>query len=298
MNASSILLGLLGDSIGTSRSPAMHEAEGRAHGVSTVYRRLDTATPALTGRSLHEVLQLAQAMGFNGLNVTHPHKQAVVTMLDEVEEAAARIGAVNTVLIGADGRLSGHNTDVSGFHHSFVTGLPGVARGSVVQIGTGGAGSAVAHALVASGVERLRVADLDRDRATTLARSVNEAVGREVVSGVDSTGIETLIAQADGVVNATPMGMSAHPGTPFNTSCLTPRHWVVDVVYMPINTQLLVEARAKGCQTLNGGHMCVQQAVDAFRLFTGLEPDPARMHQTFMAAGTSLPAPPDPISTG
>lgn len=283
MNHDSILLGLIGEDISLSRTPAMHEAEGLAQGAATVYRRIDTLTDRARGRSLRELLDAARSTGFNGLNITHPYKQAVLPLLDEVSEQAAQLGAVNTVVIADNGHTTGHNTDVTGFARGLEEGLPDVPMTTVVQVGAGGVGNAVAYSLVTHGVEQLQVADLDPDRAKALADAINSAIGREAVHGVDARGVEEVIATADGVVNATPMGMLAHPGTAFDTSCLTPRHWVGDVVYMPIETQLLKDARELGCHTLDGTRMAIHQAVDAFRLFTGLEPDVERMRQTFLS---------------
>lgn len=285
MTRASILLGLIGDDISLSRTPAMHEAEGLAHGAATVYRRIDTATAGLTGKPLPELIDAARSLGFNGLNITHPHKQAVLPLLDEVSRQAADLGAVNTVVISGEGRTIGHNTDVSGYTRGLVEGLGGAVMDEVVQVGAGGVGNAVAYSLVTNGVQRLRVADLDPTRARALATSINTAVGRQVAEGVDVRGIEETISAADGVVNATPVGMLSHPGTPFDTACLSPRHWVSDVVYMPIQTSLLTQARALGCRTLDGTRMAVYQAVDAFRLFTGYEPDTRRMRETFLALG-------------
>lgn len=283
MNHDSILLGLIGEDISLSRTPAMHEAEGLAQGAATVYRRIDTLTDRARGRSLQELLDAARSTGFNGLNITHPYKQAVLPLLDEVSEQAAQLGAVNTVVIGGDGRTSGHNTDVTGFARGLEEGLPDATMTTVVQVGAGGVGNAVAYSLVTHGVEQLQVADLDPARAQALADAINSAIGREAVHGIDARGVEEAIAAADGVVNATPMGMLAHPGTAFDTSCLTPRHWVGDVVYMPIETQLLKDARELGCRTLDGTRMAIHQAVDAFRLFTGLEPDVERMRASFLS---------------
>lgn len=279
----SILLGLIGQGLDLSRTPAMHEAEGLAQGRATVYRRIDTLGSRASGQDLKTLLDAALYLGFNGLNITHPYKQAVLPLLDEVSEQATQLGAVNTVVIDANGHTTGHNTDVSGFGRGMEEGLPNAKLDSVVQVGAGGVGNAVAYALVTHGVQKLQVADLDTSRAQALADVINNAVGRKAVVGVDARGIEDVIAAADGVVNATPMGMPAHPGTAFDVSCLTKEHWVGDVVYMPIETELLKAARALGCETLDGTRMAIHQAVDAFRLFTGLEPDVSRMRETFLS---------------
>lgn len=284
MNRNSILLGLIGEDISLSRTPAMHEAEGLAQGAATVYRRIDPLSTRATNRTLKELLEAARFTGFNGLNITHPFKQAVLPLLDEISEQAVQLGAVNTVVIDDNGRTTGHNTDVTGFARGLQEGLPDARMTTVVQVGAGGVGNAVAYSLVTNGVEHLQVADLDINRARDLAASINAAIGRDAVQGVDARGIEDAIATADGVVNATPMGMSTHPGTAFDLSCLTPQHWVSDVVYMPIETELLLRAQEIGCRTLDGTRMAIHQAVDAFRLFTGLEPSVDRMRATFLAA--------------
>lgn len=283
MNHNSILLGLIGEDISLSRTPAMHEAEGLAQGAATVYRRIDPLTERARNRSLEELFDAARFAGFNGLNITHPFKQAVLPLLDDIVEQAAQLGAVNTVVIAEDGRTTGYNTDVTGFARGLQEGLPDATMTTVVQVGAGGVGNAVAYSLVTNGVEHLQVADLDINRAQALASSINSAIGREAVQGVDARGIEDAIAAADGVVNATPMGMSTHPGTAFDVSCLTSRHWVGDVVYMPLETELLLTAQELGCRTLDGTRMAIHQAVDAFRLFTGLEPSVDRMRATFLA---------------
>lgn len=276
------LLGLIGSDISLSRTPRLHEVEGLAQGHPTVYRRLDTALPGLADVTLSELLVSAVNLGFDGLNITHPHKQAVVELLDAVDDRARALGSVNTVVI-RDGETTGYNTDVSGFARGLATGLPDADLSEVVQIGAGGAGAAVAHALAEAGVGRLILADMDSARAGSLAESVNLAAGREVCTAVPARGVEEFIAYAGGVVNCTPLGMAAHPGTPFDTTCLTPDHWVGDVVYMPVETELLRAARKTGCAVLDGTRMAVFQAVDAFELFTGKPADAERMRGTFLA---------------
>ncbi len=273
--SNNLLLGLIGADLSLSRTPAMHEAEGAAHGLTTIYQRIDTlgrTTPLAT------LVDAAVSCGFNGLNITHPFKQEVLGLLDAVSPQAAAIGAVNTVVIGEDGSLTGHNTDVTGFGSALRDGLAEARFTRVVQFGAGGAGTAVAHALAAHGVGTLELVDPSPGKAESVAEAVNAAAGREVAV-VGSGSIEG----ADGVVNATPIGMLSHPGTPFDTAALRPEQWVADVIYMPLETQLLADARALGCVTLDGTRMAVGQAVDAFRLFTGLEPDVERMRAAFRA---------------
>lgn len=280
----SFLFGLIGTDLSLSRTPPMHEAEGLAQGHPTVYRRIDALTERLEGRPLAQLLNSAIDVGYDGLNITHPFKRDVLELLDEVDEVAARIGSVNTVAV-RDGRTYGYNTDVTGYARGLAEQLADVSLSSVVQVGAGGVGNALAFALAEAGVEDLQIRDVDADRAADLADNLNKATGTSVATGAGPNGVENAIASAAGVVNATPLGMLSHPGTSFDTSCLTPAHWVSDVVYMPVSTQLLQEAEAAGCRTLDGTHMAVYQAVDAFEHFTGLAADADRMRTTFHSLG-------------
>ncbi|MEA5455919.1 shikimate dehydrogenase [Sinomonas sp. JGH33] len=278
----SYLIGLIGDGVTPSLTPPMHEREGAAHGLLYLYRPIDLAALGLPAESVGELVRAARNLGFNGLNITHPCKQLVLAYLDEIDDDAARLGAVNTVVIRPDGTTVGHNTDWSGFLSAFRAGLPGAALGRVVQFGAGGAGSAVAYALLAAGVEHLSIVDVDGARAEERAAELAHLFPSASVEGRTTAGLASLLEAADGVVHCTPMGMAAHPGTPFDTSLLDARQWVADIVYRPIETQLVREARAIGCRVLDGGRMAVGQAVDAFRIFTGLEPDAERMRAHFL----------------
>lgn len=276
--APAVLAGLIGQGIGGSRTPAMHEREGAEHGLRLVYRRIDLDVLKLGPEALPDLLRAAEWMGFAGLNITYPCKQAVVPLLDELSPGARALGAVNTVVL-KDGRRIGHNTDLTGFAEAFRRGLPGVARDRVVQLGAGGAGSAVAQALLSEGVGRLTIADTDQARAQALA---NDLRGRFGAGRAEAcTDLPTAVAAADGIVNCTPVGMAKLPGTPLPVALLRPALWVAEIVYFPLETELLRAARAIGCRTLDGGGMAVFQAVDAFRLFTGREPDAERMLRHF-----------------
>jgi shikimate dehydrogenase len=272
----SFLVGLVGSGIGPSLTPPMHEREADELGVRYLYRRFDLDVLQLPPEAVGDLLAAAQLAGFDGLNVTHPCKQLVLRHLDELSPDAAALGAVNTVVF-RDGRAIGHNTDWSGFARSFDRGLSDVALDDVLLLGAGGAGAAVAHALLTLGVGRLTVLDVDRNRARTLAAALAERFGTDRVTGGDLSSLERTLTAADGLVHATPTGMAAHPGLPVPAALLRPPLWVADVVYRPLETELVRTARAAGCRVLDGGGMAVFQAVDAFRLFTGLEPDPDRM---------------------
>jgi quinate/shikimate dehydrogenase (NAD+) len=285
------LVGLIGADIGPSLSPALHEREADELGLRYVYRRIDIAALGRPPEDIGELVAAAHELGFSGVNVTHPCKQLVVEHLDELSADADALGAVNTVVF-RDGRTIGHNTDWPGFQASFSRGLPDVETDRVVLVGAGGAGAAVAHATLALGAQRLVVADAARERAALLATSLRERYGsdRAVAAPLDELGAE--LAAADGVVNATPAGMEAHQGPAFPPELLHPRLWVADVVYRPLDTELLRHARLAGCRTLDGGGMAVFQAALSFALFTGREPDRDRMlrHFATLVEDTSVAA--------
>lgn len=272
----SLVCGLIGTSIAKSLTPAMHEREGRAHGLNYVYRIVDTEALALSANDLPRLVGTAADLGFRGLNITHPFKQQVVDLLDELSDDAARLGAVNTVLF-RDGKKIGHNTDWSGFGRSFELGLSGVATGDVVQIGAGGAGAAVAYAMASNGVGRLTVVDSDTGRARSASAALAGLFPATEFASAGPDQLARLLARADGVVHATPVGMAAHPGVAFDPALLRSESWVAEVVYRPARTELLAAAAHRGCRTLSGTGMAVHQAADAFEIFTGLPADAARM---------------------
>lgn len=274
-----VLVGLIGSGIQLSRSPAMHEAEGRAQGLSFIYRLLDTDLMGETP-SLEELMRFAELFGFSGFNVTFPYKQAILPLLDELSPAAREIGSVNTVVL-KDGRRFGHNTDLWGFRESFRRGMEGAARGEALLLGAGGAGVAVAHALLESGVAKLWLFDTQPERAEELAERLTARFGPDRACMTDD--LAEAVARADGIVNATPVGMAKLPGMPLPADMIRPGMWVADIVYFPLETELLREARRKGCRTLAGDGMALFQAVRAFELFTGMAPDADRMKAAFAA---------------
>ncbi len=278
-----ILLGLIGQDIQASRTPEMHMAEGEAQGLRVVYRLLDLTRLALRPDQLPDLLRAAELTGFNGLNITHPCKQLVIPHLDELSDDARALGAVNTILF-RDGRRIGHNTDWSGFAEAFRHTMRAAPLGRVVQLGAGGAGSAVAHAILTLGARELIIFDIDHARAADVADNLRAHFGPgRARAGLDR---EAEIGTADGLVNATPIGMEAHPGLPLDPALLRPDLWVAEIIYFPLETELLRRARALGCRTIDGAGMAVYQAVAAFRLFTGRDPDAERMAATFDALGT------------
>ena len=272
--AGTVLTGLIGMDIQSSRSPEMHMREAAAQGIALRYELFDLASEDHTSAYLATTLDAVQRAGFAGVNITHPFKQSVMALLDRLSDEARAIGAVNTVVFAAEGRV-GYNTDSSGFAEGFERQLAGANVDRVVQIGAGGAGAATAMAMVNLGCRELVIIDPQGDRADDL---VSRLPGKIARVGRD---LAAELAAASGLINATPIGMEGYPGSPVDVALLRPDLWVADVVYFPLETELLRAARAIGCRTAHGGDMAVFQAARAFDLFTGHRADRERMAANF-----------------
>jgi shikimate dehydrogenase len=272
------LVGLIGAGIQRSLTPAMHEAEAAHHGLRLHYQLIDLDRAGAGVDALPTLLAAARTMGFAGLNITYPCKQAVIPLLDTLSDEARAMGAVNTVVF-RDGRSVGHNTDGSGWRWGFERTLPGADLRRVVLVGAGGAGSAIAHALLRMDTAALVLVDADPARAQALADELNRLYpGQRATATPD---VAQALQGASGLVHATPTGMDKLPGLPLPAALLRPDLWVAEIVYFPLETALLKVARAVGCRCVHGGTMAVGQAIGAFRLFTGLEPDAARIEAHF-----------------
>ena len=263
-----VLIGLMGEGIGQSLSPLLHQREADRQGIRLIYTIIDSDPLSLTAADLPEVLRWAQTLGYRGLNVTYPFKQEVVKHLDVLSDEARALGAVNTVVF-KNGRAHGYNTDWSGFRRGFERGFADAPRDRVVQLGAGGAGSAVAHAMLSMGAGHLTVVDLDTEKAKHLTELLAKEFGAERIAVGVPGNLSEILARAEGVINATPVGMAHHPGSPIPDAELRADLWVADVVYRPTETALLRAARAVNARTLDGGGMSAFQAVAAFEYFTG-----------------------------
>jgi shikimate dehydrogenase len=269
------LTGLLGAPIAHSASPAMHERAAQALGARCHYQLIEIA-----GADRDELVRLLDGirrLGFAGINVTFPYKEAVVDLLDDLSPGARAIGAVNTV-VARDGRLTGHNTDTSGFARAVAPLVADAARGPVAVIGAGGVGKAIAFALAGLGVSEIRIFDTDKAKATQLATQLRD---RHHVSV--ATDVESAVAGAAGLVNGTPIGMLPNLGMPVPEGLLHARMWVADAVYLPLWTPLLNAAKARGARVMTGRDLAIYQAADAFALFTGLTPSTEEMGIAFDA---------------
>lgn len=273
-----VLLGLIGSGIQKSLTPAMQEEEARHQGMRLHYQLVDLDTTGSGPELLPTLLTAMRTIGFAGFNVTFPCKQAIIPLLDELSDEARAMGAVNTV-VNQGGKLTGHNTDGSGWAWGFKRTLPDADLTRVVLLGAGGAGSAISHALLRLGTKQLVINDREPERAQASAQQLNALYGAGRASAEADQA--QALRGATGLVHATPTGMDKLPGLPLPADLLRPELWVSEIVYFPLETALLKEAKARGCRTVHGGTMAVGQAVGAFKLFHGLEADPERVEAHF-----------------
>ncbi|QQN64092.1 shikimate dehydrogenase [Bradyrhizobium diazoefficiens] len=268
-----LLTGLIGAPIAHSASPAMHERAAEALGLRGHYQLIEVAGADATG--LSKMLEGVRRLGFAGVNVTFPYKEAVVPLLDALAPGAAAMGAVNTVVV-KDGRLIGHNTDTTGFARAVA---PLLARtdNAVAVIGAGGVGKAIAFALASLKVSDIRIFDSEPARAENLA-SLLSTTGAKV-----ATSVAGALDGASGLVNGTPAGMLPNRKTPVPPALLRADLWVADAVYSPLITPLLAAAQEKGARIMTGRELAIYQAADAFELFTGLAPSTEVMGEAFDA---------------
>jgi shikimate dehydrogenase len=256
----------------------MYEREAEAQGIRCLYQLIDLQLLKLGVGAISELLTAAERMGFRGINVTHPCKQAVMAFLDEIANDARQVGAVNTVIF-REGKRFGFNTDWIGFFNSFKRGLPDAAIDRVVQFGAGGAGAATAYALLKLGARRITLLEPDVAKCNALTERMNSIFGSGRICC--SSNLERALQDADGIVHATPIGMYGHPGIAFPAELLRAQFWVAEVVYFPRDTELLKQARSAGCRTLDGAGMAIYQAAAAFERFFERPPDVERMYEHF-----------------
>ena len=273
-----LLLGLIGTGIQRSLSPALQEEEARLHGLRLHYQLIDLAAAGVGTDALPGLIQAVRIMGFAGLNITYPCKQLVIPLLDDLSEEARAIGAVNTIVREGE-RLVGYNTDASGWAWGFKRALPKADLSRVVLLGAGGAGAAVGYAALGLGVSELSIFDVDPSRAAALASTLRMQFPNKKIA--QSANLKSALSSATGLIHCTPIGMLGHPGMPLDEKLLRSSMWVSEIVYVPIETELLKAARRAGCATADGGHMNVGQAIRGFKLFTGREADAGRMDAHF-----------------
>lgn len=269
----SILLGLIGAPIAHSASPAMHEAAAKAIGLRCFYHLVEVE--GADARRLRVMLDGLVALKFAGVNVTYPYKEAVAPLLDELAPSAAAVGAVNLIAV-RDDRLVGFNTDCSGFARALKRTVGAIAGQRVALIGAGGVGKAIGVALSEAGAREIRIVDRQAHKAAALAEALAPAVAvRACASAGDA------LDGAEGLVNATTVGMLPNRDSPAPLGLLKPGLWVADAVYQPLWTPLLLAARDMGATVMTGRELALDQAVDAFEIFTGRVANRRMMEEAF-----------------
>jgi shikimate dehydrogenase len=267
------LLGLIGAPIAHSASPAMHEAAGAALGLHCRYPLIEVV--GANAARLRTMLEGVRTLTFSGVNVTYPYKVAVVPLLDELDPSAAKVGAVNAIAV-RDERLIGFNTDCTGFKRGVRREIGDVAGQTIALIGAGGVGKAIGVALAESAVGRLNIVDRDLARAVELVASLKDHCNAQVCETA-----EQALKGAHGLINATAVGMLPNRDTPAPFDLLRSDLWVADAVYQPLWTPLLLAAKAKGAKVMTGRELAIDQAMDAFQIFTGKEPPRSAMADAF-----------------
>lgn len=267
MSGTTAVVGVFGDPVAHSLSPAMHNRAFAALGLDFVYVPFH-----VRGDSLAEAVAAVRALSLAGVNVTVPHKVRVMQFLDEIDAEARMIGAVNTIVNRA-GRLVGYNTDGRGFVRSLERQAGRSPRGArVVILGAGGAAQAIACSLARAGAASVAIANRTREKAEALARLVcAEAPATALPAAPDDPDLRRALGEADIVVQATSVGMHPHHEVPppLPVEAVRQGALVCDIVYNPRETRLIKAARERGCDTLTGEGMLVYQGAIAFELWTG-----------------------------
>jgi len=257
------LAGVIGWPVSHTKSPRLHNHWLALHGIDGAYVPLPIAPDRLA-----EAVRLLPHLNFAGGNVTVPYKEAVLELVDEVVPLAARIGAVNTLVIGLDGRIVGSNTDAVGFMLNLKQTRPDPAVGPAVILGAGGAARAACAALLEEGAAEIRLVNRSLDRARQLAA----ALGGPIIP-IDWSGREAALDGAGLLVNSTSLGMTGQPPLEISLDRLPEDALVNDMVYAPLETALLAAARGRGNPTADGIGMLLHQARPGFHAWFGVMPD-------------------------
>lgn len=270
------LAGVMGMPIFQSRSPVIHNHWIREHGIRGAYGHFpvqpDRVEAAIRGLS---------ALGLSGCNITLPHKVAAMPLMDELTPLARRIGAINCIVVQADGRLVGHNNDGYGYIQSIRDAQPNwrADAGPIVVLGAGGAARAVVISLIEAGAQRIRLINRSKDKALALADGLES-----VVQVLDWTERHAALAGAAMLVNTTNQGMYGQPALDLKLDELPREALVSDLIYIPLQTPLLAQASARGHATVNGLGMLLNQAIPAFEAWFGVRPSiTPGLHQAVMA---------------
>ena len=269
-----IKLGLIGVGIGRSRAPELHRLAGKLCGAAVTYDLIEPA--AGVPYAFDDALQACRAQGYRGVNVTYPFKEHAAAAVLAASEQVRRLGAVNTVRFDDGAQPRGFNTDYTGFERAFASRFPERSPGVVAIVGAGGVGRAIAFALVDLHAAEIRLFDQDRAKSASVATALRDQTDTRIAV---CRNLEEASAGADGLVNATPLGMHQHPGTPIPKHLIGTQSWAFDAVYTPTDTRFLLDAADAGLVVLYGYELFFYQGVDAFEIFTGMRVDEARLRE-------------------
>jgi len=274
------VFGVFGDPIGHSLSPAMHNAAFSALGMDCIYHAF-----RVRPEKLEKAIFGAEAMGFGGLNLTVPLKEAALKLnCIKPDPLAERIGAINTVVFEKAGEITGYNTDGLGAKQALLDAAVEIRGSKIVVAGAGGAARAIAFQLAADGAE-ITIINRTEERAIELASEISASVFPGRIKGTGLSGLKGLLREADILINTTTLGMHPNIDTAIATSEeLHSDLTVFDIVYNPLETRLLREAKATGAKTVSGILMLVYQGAEAFKLWTGIEPPVELMKKTVLEA--------------
>lgn len=263
-------LGLIGGNIAASRSPVLHTVCALSVGGNASY---DLIIPAERGKSFADLLQACAAQGFDGVNVTYPHKEEAAALVQAGDPVVAAMGSSNTVRFTADGPRA-FNTDYTGFMAAFRARFGDASPGHVLVIGAGGVGRAVAFGLAALGAAEVVLHDADLAKVVSLSRAIVAQFPATIVRAADP-GLTAHLTGLDGVVNCTPLGMVGRPGSALPEGGTGMPVWAFDAVYTPEQTLFRAQVEAFGAAFLSGYDLYFHQGVQAFEIFTGMRPDTA-----------------------
>ena len=260
-----LLAGVMGDPVMHSRSPKLHNYWLAKYGLSGVYVPL-----AITAGQLRAALRALPALGFSGCNLTIPHKEAALEIVDQIDPLARRVGAVNCVVVAADGSLKGQNHDAFGYIESVREAQPSwrADRGPIIVIGAGGGARAVLVSLIDAGAREIRLVNRTLARAKSLARELGGSI-----MALNWQEREAALEDAAMLINATSQGMVGEPPLDLALDSLPVSALVSDIIYIPRETALLAAARKRGNQTVNGLGMLLHQARPALHAWFGIMPE-------------------------
>jgi len=274
VNANTELIGLFGHPVSHSKSPLMHNAMFHELGLNYLYLAFDVQP-----ENLQAAIAGVRALGFRGLNITIPHKEAIIPFLDEISPEAKLIGAVNTV-VNSNGKLIGYNTDGEGYLASLLeeTGVQ-LQDKKIIILGAGGAARAISYALAKQQVKKITIINRDETRAEELVLSINNSK----IDVANFAQLESCLHEAELIINTTSVGMSPNiTGTLVKKEWINPQQIVSDIIYNPLLTKLLSDADAQGATIHEGLGMFINQGAIAFEKWTEIKADSSFMRQVVL----------------